>query len=43
MKDLMVKELKKSQESKALAFQHSNSSETSEQAQKEKKKKDRRH
>ena len=40
MKDPRAEELKKPQESKALALQYSNSSETFEQAQKEKKKKD---
>ena len=43
MKDLMVKEPKKPQKSKAPAPQRSNSTETSVQAWKEKKKKDRRY
>ena len=40
MKDPRVEEPKKSQKAKALALQHSNSSETSKQAWKGKKKKD---
>ena len=43
MKDPRVKESKKSQESKASAFQRSDSTETSKQARKEKKKKDKQH